>query len=268
MSDQTDNYLKLKPFGLSDDEAKLYLLLVEKGFTTALTLSRLLKLARTKVYRLLDKLVEKQLVEQKITDRGMQFGATDPERLNQLFGEKQQEVETMKRTLPDLLSTISQLSQSHTSPSKVLYYKGIEGLKQVNYNLTRAKDLLRVYEVEHMSDYLPKDFSEDIRQKFVDKGIVTHDLTNKKSFPDFTTVTKMITDYSEFRYISPKLLKIDFEAIIYNDVYATYTYKGNEIFCVEIYNATLANMQKQIYDFIWKQATPLKFKTPNGAAAL
>lgn len=268
MSDISDNYLALKRFGLSENEAKLFLFLVERGFVTALFMSRELHIARTKIYRLLDKLLEKGLVIQKLEDRGMQFGPTSLTKFQEILQSKESEVSLIKQSLPELLTQLHQLSQTNTSSSKVLYYKGIEGLKQITYNMTQAKDLVRVYEVEHLSDFLPKDFSEDMRKRLVANKTMTHDLTNKKSFGDFTEVTEMIESYSKFRYIDPSLLTIQFESLIYDDIYTTYTYKDGEIFCIEIHNPHLAQMQKQIYDFIWNQAQPMQFTSLKGAARI
>lgn len=268
MSETADNNIDLKSYGLSDDEAKAYLFILKQGFSSALHISRSIHLARTKVYRILDKLIAKRLVEQKIADRGMRFGATDPEQFNHLVAEKERELTTLKQSLPHLVSQLQQLVQTNTTTSKVLYYQGIEGLKQISYNITHSDKLLRVFEMEHLSEFLPKDFAEDVRQKLVDNKIFTKDLTNKQSFGDYTDITEMIKDYSEFRYIDPTFLKINFEVLIYNNVYATYTYKNNQIFCVEIYNEQLAEMQKQIYDAIWNQAQPMQFTSEHGATKL
>lgn len=267
MSEQTDNLINLvKPYGLSEAEGRVYLYLLEKGFSTALIMSRQLQMGRTKIYRLLDKLKHKQLVEFKVDQRGMKFGATNPHKFQQLVTEKEQQVIGLKQSLPILLKQLGSLVAASSSKSKVLYYEGIEGLKQVSYNITRAKGLLRVFEVDHLSDFLDIKFSEEVRQELVSNKILTHDLTNKKSFLGFTDVEGMISTYSKFRYVNPKKLKINFEVLIYNDVYATYTYKNKNIFCVEIYNKQLAEMQKQLFDYIWKQSKPMKFLDKRGAA--
>lgn len=269
MSEMSDNYINLlKPFGLNDVEASIYLYLLQKGFSTVLQISGTLHIARTKVYRLLDKLQDKQLVQCKLDERGMKFGATDPEKFNQFIIEKQQEIEKLKQTLPSLLPYLNNLNVHQNKNSKILYYKGIEGLKQVSWNALKAKNKLRVFEVEHISDFLPLEFAEEFRQEQVNRKITTFDLTNKKSLAAFTKVTELFPTFSQFRYISPDKLKIKFETLIYNDVYATYTYKNEEIFCVEIYNQDLADMQKQLFDFIWQNAQPLQFTDNFGTAKL
>jgi sugar-specific transcriptional regulator TrmB len=270
MSEQTDNYINLlKPFGLSNNEANIYLYLLQKSYTTALQISKVLNISRTKVYRLLDKLQEKQLVQFKLDDRGMKFGATNPEKLTQIIIEKQQEIEKLKKTLPSLLPHLNNLtSQVSNKNSKVLYYKGIKGLKQVSWNALKANKILRVFEVEHISDFLPLEFAENFRKEQVKKKITTRDLTNKNKRKAFTKITELIQNYNQFRYISPDKLKINFETLIYNNIYATYTYKDNEVFCVEIYNQNLADMQKQLFDFIWNNAQPMIYTDKFGTAKL
>lgn len=110
MSVQTDNLLSLvEPYGLSTEESKIYLHLLRHGFLTALKLSRQLKIGRTKVYRLLDKLKEKQLVEHQVHTRGMKFGATHPKKLEQIVAQQENEVESLKQTLPNLVDQLTSL---------------------------------------------------------------------------------------------------------------------------------------------------------------
>lgn len=267
MSDQTDTLISLlTPFGLTQEECQIYLYLLRKSPSSALEISRNLHLARTKVYRLLDKLIEHQLATQQLSERGLKFTAAHPQKIAQLLDAKKHQLEALSSSTPQIVSQLENLLRSSSPHSKVLYYEGIEGLEQVSYNITKAEKLLRVFEMEHLSDFLTKEFSEDVRRKLVENKVTTYDLTNKKSFPAFTEVTEMIEKYSEYRYIDPAKLKINFETLIYNNVYCTYTYKEDKIFIVEIYNDHLAQMQKQIFDFIWSQATPLKFLDNRGKA--
>lgn len=269
MSDQTDNLTNLiKPYGLSDEESNLYLFLLQNGSKTALTASRELHLGRTKIYRLLDKLKEKQLVEFQIQERGMKFAATHPHKFQHLLTTKEHEITTLKQNLPDVITQLTNMIPKTDKNSKVLYYQGVQGLKQVSYNITKAKDKLRVFEMEHLDSFTDIEFSERVRTKLLQNQITTQDLTNTPKFPGFSDITEFITKYSHFRYINPKKLKIQFEVLIYNNVYATYTYHNKEVFCVEIYNKHLANMQKQIFDFIWSQAQPMYFTDKRGGASI
>ncbi len=270
MSEQTDNITNLLlPYGLSTDESRVYLFLLTHSSSTALSISRELKVGRTKVYRCLDKLKHAQLVQFQLDSRGLRFLATHPAKLEQLVIDKEQEVLSLKKSLPSLIQHLTKISsQSSNIGSKVLYYEGIEGLQQVSWNCLKAKKEIRVFEKEHISDFLPLDFSERFRTELVQRKITTLDLTNKPKFDGFTDVTELIEQFSLFRYIDPDKLRIDFEALIYDDVYATYTYHGSEVFCVEIHNAQLAHMQRQLFDFIWNEAVPMKFTDKRGGASI
>lgn len=266
MSDQTDTFSTLlASYGLTQEESLIYIDLLKNSFSTALAISRRLHIGRTKVYRIVDTLKKKRLVEEKLGDRGLEFGAANPHRLEQLASEKEVQAKVLLQN-SHLLATQLEKLVAPFQRSKVLYYEGQDGLEQVSYNTTHTKGIMRVYEFAHMSDFINKNLAEKIREKYVERNITTYDLTNQESFPGFTDVHKHIESLSQFRYIDSSVLEIKFETLIYNDVYATYTYSNDEIFCVEVYNEQLATMQKQIFDYIWKQAESMKFIDKRGAA--
>lgn len=276
MSEQSDKSLFSRSadfkivtqFGLSDDEARVYLLLLKEGFDTALSLSKKLQIGRTKVYRLLDKLMARELVEMKLDDRGMKFGAARPEKFELLLTEKELELQNLKSQLPGVIESLQSVALQASNESKVLYYTGVDGLKQVSFNSTRTRGILRVFEAEHMSEFIAPTIAEKIRQQYVDNHVFIRDLTNKTSGVGYTAVTELIKSHNEVRHISPTVLDIQFEALIYNDVYVTYSIKGNEIFCVEMYNQQLADMQKQLFDFVWDKAQKMKFVDDRGGVEL
>ena len=51
-----------------------------------------------------------------------------------------------------------------------------------------------------------------------------------------------------------KLTKIDREILIYNDTVAIYQTKGDELYGVEIVDASLAEQQRQLFELVWMQA--------------
>ena len=104
-----------------------------------------MQIARTRVYRLLDKLLDKKLVHLKLEDRGMKFGATDPQKFQQIIVEREQQVDLLKKLLPELSASLQKISIVTGHNSKVLYYRGVEGLKQVSYNALKADKILREY---------------------------------------------------------------------------------------------------------------------------
>jgi len=266
MSEQTDNLLSLlEPFGLTREESKIYLDLLEKKVSTALSLSRSSHIGRTKVYRILDKLIEKKLVVQQLDSGGFKFMANDPKQLSLLLVKKESELVSLQKTLPQVVEMLQSKVDSGKSGSKILYYRGHEGLSQVNWNLLRAQKELLSYEVSTANAYLPQVEAEKLRQSLVDKKIITRTLTNNTHQQPFTEIVELVKNWWELRHISPKILQIQADIFIYNDIYAVCNYlDSGDVFCFEIYNQNMAQMQKEIFRNLWQGAKLMKSTDDKG----
>jgi hypothetical protein len=169
--------------------------------------------------------------------------------------------------LPDIVGTLEGLATKSGYQSKAKYYTGRDGLEQITYNSLRADRDLYIYEVAaDMTKFIKQNTAEKYRQILAERNITTHQLTNHDEFDAFTEVEKMITDLWDIRYIDPKILKIRFEMVIYNDVCAMYSVEGRDLFGVEIHNPNLAAMQKQIFLAMQHLAVPM-MKIDNYGAA-
>jgi sugar-specific transcriptional regulator TrmB len=258
----------LRSYGLDIDEAKIYLYINKYGASTALKLSKELHIDRARVYRLLDKLIEKQLGVQKLGERGFTFDVAESKQFNYLLSEKEVELNSLKTELPLLLEQLKEDRSDNATDSGVKYYRGKQGLKQITWNSLKANKKLRILEVNpEMSAFMDKKLAEETRREFVKRRIHIKQLTNLKETLDFTEV-KDVTKYWELRHVDKKLLSIDSEMLIYNDVVALYNVRGKDIFCVEIHDKRLAGMQKQIFDFIWNQSLQMKLIGEKGKALL
>ena len=98
MSDQTDTLVKqLSRFGLSADEASVYLEITKNGSSTALSLSRSLHTARTRVYRILDKLIADGLIVRKKGERGTVFETGGAGTFDLLIAKKKADLESLQK---------------------------------------------------------------------------------------------------------------------------------------------------------------------------
>jgi hypothetical protein len=218
------------------------------------------------VYRLLDKINAKGLVTQRLDNLGLKFKATPYTQLELLLVEKENEVKVLRESMPSVYKQISELVSSGETGSKVYYHHGIDGLKHVTWNSLEAKDTLRIYEkYESMNAFLDKNFSEVVRKEFAQRKVRIHQLTGLAHIEPYTDVAELLP-FWEVRYIDPKFLAMKFEVLIYNDVYCMYQYGRGEEFCVEIHNPELASMQKQLFDYVWQTARPMKIIGTHGEA--
>lgn len=269
MSGRADNNIEmLRNFGLNEDEAGLYHYLCKNGSSTALLISRQIHVGRTKVYRMLDKLIELGLAEQIVESRGFMFRATDFSRLKTIITEKKLQLQNAEAMLPDLIESLKP-DMAEDKKQRVVYLKGEDVYKQVTWNSLKAKGKLFIFEmVSDMSSLMDRSFAEEVRRELVKRRIHVHQITNFKHLEHYTDVTELVEKYWDVKYIDPKVLNLSYEVLIYNDVVAMYNLRGKDVFCVEVHDANLAAMQKQLFAYIWRTAQPMVKVGSHGEARL
>lgn len=258
----------LVQLGLTESQIKVYLAMLRIGVVSGPALSKVVNMPKTTVYHCIDDLLSNRLVVEVIGENGKLYHASSPENLRFILLEQEKKVKIMQESLPEIFDQLSLMTGHDVSKSRIKYYSGIEGLKQVTWNSSKAKDKLRIFEIKDMSVFLNYDFCELTRLEFLKNKVKIHELTNEVVQPGWTDLTEIVRTQWELRYIDPKELKMEFEMLVYNDVYTMYNYQDKEIFCAEIYNERLARMQKQIFDFIWLKGRKFRITDKHGASKL
>lgn len=258
----------LTKLGLTNEEIKVYLVILRENGDTALAVSRMTKLARTKVYRILDNLIAKNFVVIRLGDRGSRYVAAPPESLSHIVAARENDLAELKEMMPMLQTSLREIAASKTDASSVLYYHGSDGIRQATYNSLKAKGELLTYEIGNMDSFMSHREAEKLRKQFVTNKILIRTLTNAVSMDGWTDVLEMVERYWEIRHIPPADKPFSFEILIYNDVYCMYRYKGSEAFCVEIHSAELADMQKQMFEYLWRGAKKFELVNKRGEIRL
>jgi predicted transcriptional regulator len=260
----------LKDIGLSDEQSIVYMkLLFSNTPLSVVQLSKATNYGRNKVYRLLNELLKQNLVSETRYQNGSKFTVSNLHTVEMIVKKKKDIYERAESGLSTLTDRIKYIDSAMNMSSNITRYRGIDGLKQVNWNLTHANGIFRVYEVSRLSDYLDQDFAEELRLIWLQKQIYAKDLTNDTAIKAHTNITEYTEKYSEYRHISTDVLKIDTEIYIYNDIttllqYNTLKYDPASIFCVEIRNKSLSTFNAQMFDILWEQATLLKLVDKHG----
>ncbi len=269
MSTKMDNITNdLTLLGLTQDEATVYLTLLQNDALSPLELSRVTKIGRSKVYRLLERLHDAGLSQSQIINGKLRFRAQPYQYLEGLI--RQQEVKTseLKRALPSMFGDIANLLSNDGLGSRIHYYSGPEGLKQVTLNSLEAKNELLIFEIKDLGAFLDFGFAEEVRRDFVQHDVRVREISSEPEVTPWTKVTEFATKHWNCRYIDPGDLEIEVEVLIYNHTVAMYNYHQGEIFCIEIQSRAIANMQRQLFNFVWNKATPMRKIGNEGAAKL
>ncbi len=248
----------LKHLGLDTEQAVIYLYLQENGPSTVLTVSRGLQTGRTKLYPALDDMVKKQVVAVHERHYGTTYEALPPQNLEFLVAEAERKASGLRHDLGAAVHALGQIRHQSPSSSQVIEYHGIDGLKQMNWNLVKNADgYYKVFELSSLASkkQIGAHFAAKMTEIETERGLVTYDLTND---PDRVS-SSLTHDRSQnnYAYIDPVTFKIEFETMIYKNVVALISFDENDIFGVEIHNDKLARQQEKLFDLIWSQAKKL-----------
>jgi sugar-specific transcriptional regulator TrmB len=246
--------------GLETEIADIYLALHAYGPQSISALSRNSGVERTRIYRLIDSLMESNLVEVETRYKRGIIHAAPISNLNILISKREQEL----RGLQDELSLIEQVlgRNSLTSPAtRVQSYQGPEGVKQMLWNQATSKASQQVSILyENMQIQTGQAFFERWVQTCNARGmkcrsVIGDDFLRSQKLWQAKHETERLTHW-ESRYVSQEFFPIKHSTVIYDNVTSQYNWKDGEIFGVEIYNQEVADMQRQLYELLWKSAAP------------
>ena len=245
--------------GIEPETTAVYLELVTLGPSSALQLTKALGISRTQTYRHLEALEAKGLASAEQLSYGTLFRALPFENIEALIAQREAENNAIKRDLGSMTELMQQLAGTTGPKATIQHYYGLAGLKQVNWNLTKAEGEYRVFEAAHLSQHLDKAFARRCRERCVERGLTSYDLTNTP-----VVMAAELEPYdpslTQIRRVDPSVLTINFEVYIYNDIVTLLDYSKEQQMALEIHHPALNAMMKQLFDAMWSTATPLEIQ--------
>lgn len=249
----------LHQLGYSNDAVRIYLTLIHNGPSSLLSISKNSGLERTKLYRIAENLIKDGIITEVPAYKSKTYKAADLNAIELKVKESQIKAAGLMSSFGMFSEALSELNRLSLPKVDVVYYKGLEGMKQMIWHPTSCKGVLRTYSYRFWNDIIGDKFTLNLNQEFIKMRLQVRDLYSDqyiKYKEDWmkTRGKKPSGDWSfwESRFISEKVVKINQNIDIYNDTVAYSYWDGEDIFGVEIKNQRVADMQKQIHDVLWK----------------
>jgi len=130
----------LENIGLSKNEIKVYLALLDLGLSLAGRITNKAGMHRRAVYDSLNRLVEKGLVSYVIQLGKKHFEASNPQKLLALLKENESEIKRKEESIQSLLPELLLKYNETKSDLNASIYKGKEGLKTVMELILKEKN--------------------------------------------------------------------------------------------------------------------------------
>jgi sugar-specific transcriptional regulator TrmB len=156
--------------GLSKNESKVFLVLLELGRGTVTQITRKAGLNRTTGYDILDNLVTKGLASISGKEPKQEYIAESPDKIIFLL---EKEIDDKKEKLGELKKILPEMKSLHNVAGrpKVRFYEGVQGLKDVYEDTLNSSEPIRAYaSVDDMHTGLPNYFPEYYERR-AGKGI-------------------------------------------------------------------------------------------------
>ena len=243
--------------GLEPGIADIYLALHTHGPQSISALSRNARIERTRIYRLIDKLLESNLIEVETHYKRGIIRAAPIANLNILITQREQELKSLQDEL-ELIQKVLAGNSLSSPATRVQFYHGVEGVRQMQWNQIKSKtDSLSICH-EPLNDALGKAFTlrwaEAVNQNGVHLRVIKsqhfHDI-NKKWYEKHKL--REIIPSHESR-LAPKDFPIRSNMDIWENVVAYYNWKDGDIFGIEIYNKDIADAQRAFFEMLWAKS--------------
>jgi len=246
--------------GLGREIADMYLALHAHGPQSISELSRNAKVERTRIYRLLETLQSSSLVEVETHYKRNIIKAAPIGNLHILISKKEQELKSLQDEL-DLVAKVFEHDSLSSPSSRVQFYQGDEGLKQMIWNQTKSKtEIVSTLRQNIQSKTLETFFvrwAETCNERDLSLRSVVSDTFIASQKKWYAKHANLRLAHWQGRHIASNVFAISHNTIIYDDVVGFYNWHAGEVFGIEIYNQEIADEHRQLFEMLWDKAKPL-----------
>jgi sugar-specific transcriptional regulator TrmB len=249
----------LEKLDFSETEAKIYLALLQSGPMTVAQLAQAIAINRTAVYPYLSKLQKTGILAEILQNSRKQLVAAEPEKLQYLIQKKEESINAIKETFPEILNTIqSSLKQPKQEERvKVRYYQGQLGVREVYDEALQGTELRSYFNSELIRDVLPGN-----AQLFLNALEKNEHIKIREILQDTNISHKQRHEFVEKirhpqKYASkflPQGVKLSAADILIYDGKVAIVNAGdrNNITGVIMQNSDYYNNSKELFDLMWK----------------
>lgn len=229
---------QLRKAGLTENESKAYIALLEIGPSQAGIISRKTGLHRRVVYDTAEMLIKKGLIGYIKKNNKRLFQASNPNRLLEIIQEKENSVAEI---MPRMLEFYQQTKEKEETN----FYKGKEGLKTVFEDQISEKKEILILGASPLAYEIM-----EIYFHWFDKRRVENKIRAKIIFNQAEKSKKKKIPFSEIKYL-PEKYSAPFAVNIYGDKIAIIMWSRENPFAVVIKNKEIAEGYRKHFELMW-----------------
>ncbi len=243
----------LKSAGLTEGESKVYLALLELGPSTSGPIVERSGVAKSIIYQLLEKLVQKGLVSYVTKEKTKYYQASQPDNLLEYVEKRQAELEESRKKVAELLPKLTAMAMS-AKETEVKLFRGFKGMIAVHEHtyrkLARGEEYYYLNIPHNQPEFFHPYWQKD-HAKRAKAGIRCRLLFDGK------TEKKILKNRNSFAGCDARYMPIEVNAPVwfigYKDVAVIVVVSSNPI-TIEITNQEVADAFRAYFEEIWRQS--------------
>src|SRR3989338_8022507 len=247
---------ELKKIGLSENEARVYLALLELGSETAQEIAKKAGVKRATTYVQLDALMKMGLVTSFEKGKKSYFRAEDPEHLMKIAEREKKVSRERESALEEILPDLGKLYLSAGERPRVRFFDGVEGLEtmQAEFLKSGAELVESFSSADDVAKIFPK-FGEEYEPQKIKKKIQSKVIYTSANC-SFLKEVDMIA-LRESRYIPPDEFPVSCDISIYKNTVSISVLRG-KIFGILVEGEEIAKSMRSFFKLAWEAAEKYK----------
>ena len=249
---------ELEKFGLTKNQAVIYMLLVEHKELRIQEIVKLAQIPRSSVYECLKGLFQLGIAEEVVEDHFKRIRPYPIGTMRHGIDEKISSLQKLTSDLENLEKAITVTPPVGSNESTIV------SAQQLFWNSLNATNTTYVYSDWGRGRYIGMKFYERIvelwrEKKLKEKVIInlTPDALSSIRKYNYPSSPISRTRIQDIRTIDKRILTINGDTIMYNNIYAQVYLKNVRINGFEIENNFFAQSQRSIFKMLWKIAKPV-----------
>lgn len=240
---------QLRNLGLSDNEAKVYMAMLELGPATVLEISAKAGVNRPTTYVQIESLKRQGLVSTQTKGKKQLFIPESPEQLEFVLNQEQKEIEQKKEELAKMLPELSTLFNLSDQKPQVRFFEGREGLLKMHSELlkTKTEEVVSFVSIDGLHKTFP-DYPRTLSLKRVQKGIKSRIIYTNSGEPEMKRYDEKLL--REAKYVSPSNFPFKSDMAIYGDKISISALEGKAV-GVLIIHRELADSFRALFNLLW-----------------
>ncbi len=247
---------ELTKIGLTGGESRVYLSLLELGSSTTGPIVDRAKVSRSKIYHILERLMEKGLVTSIVKEKTKYFQAADPNRLLNYIDVQKEELDTNRKYVEKILPQLEEQRQAAVREEEAQIYTGLEGIKTARELVLRTLkpgDTFYCLGANIINQEPLAGYWEDFHRRRAKMGIKAKYIIQEESR---LTMGKK-RPYREGGSVLMEVRYFDFTGPVHIDIFGDYVVtcimKGTNMSFL-IRNKFVAEYYRDYFEKVWKVA--------------